>query len=143
MTITEKPSKINNRDPNYMGVHQWVKRHYGSASKCENGHEAKTYQWANITGIYERDIANFKQLCRSCHAKLDMTNYSRKVSAEKLKGNTYRRKAVSQYKNGKKLRTYPTLGDAAAKVGVVRSAISNALTGRSRSAGGYEWRIVS
>lgn len=141
MTITA--SKTDTRDPEYMNIHRWLARHYGPAKKCVNGHDAKTYQWANITGIYERDIKNFQQLCRSCHCKIDYSEYQRQFHSKRMTGNTYRRKAVAQYKNGKKLRTYPTVTDAAKHVGVVRTAITNVITGRAKKAGGYEWRVVS
>ena len=38
---------------------------------CENCGEQKSYDLANISGEYKRDINDFKWLCRSCHIKED------------------------------------------------------------------------
>lgn len=59
---------------NYSSVHKWIVRWYGKATKCENPDcpkKSKVFDWANLTGIYEKNIKHFKQLCRACHAKLD------------------------------------------------------------------------
>lgn len=55
----------------YQGVHNYVRTrlpHYGICQEC--GLEKKT-DLANVTGIYQRDLTNWKWLCRSCHWKLD------------------------------------------------------------------------
>jgi len=73
-------------NPSYRAVHQWLYQNYGNACKCENPKciyprkdkrgnlmsKPKQYQWANINGIYKRDIKNFKQLCASCHKLYDL-----------------------------------------------------------------------
>lgn len=137
-----KPSTINSRDPKYMNVHQWLIRKYGRAQRCENEsqHIGRNYQWANVTGEYEKEVKNFKQLCRSCHAKLDMTEYCREQTRKRMIGNTNCRKPVSQQtKEGRELRRFVSLEEASKEVGVVRTAISNCLTGRSNSAAGSKW----
>lgn len=68
----------------YEGLHAWILRNFGKASKCENknckyprivndGREILTYpkrfEWANISGKYKRDINDFFQLCPSCRRK--------------------------------------------------------------------------
>lgn len=76
----------NENNPSYRAVHQWLYQTYGNANKCENPNciyprkdrrgnmmvKPKQYQWANITGVYSRDIRNFKQLCSSCHKLFDL-----------------------------------------------------------------------
>lgn len=57
-----------------MALHDWIKRYYGLASKCENRKclgKSKIYQWANISGKYKRRRSDFKQLCVSCHRRYD------------------------------------------------------------------------
>ena len=126
----------------YNSAHLWLYRTHGKASYCSNDvSHTGTFQWANITGVYEKDLSNFTQLCRSCHAKLDTSDYQRELSAERLKGNTYRRKTIHQYTlDGQLVDKYPSLTHAAHKVGIVRTAISNCLTGRSKKAAGYKWQ---
>lgn len=57
----------------YMGIHHWIKKQLGKASKCVvcDGRESQNYQWANISGEYRRDLSDWIQLCASCHAKYD------------------------------------------------------------------------
>lgn len=68
----------------YGGLHNWIKRAYGKAKKCENllclG-RSKDYTWAKIKGKkYVRKIENFMQLCRSCHI-----SYDKRISKLKFK----------------------------------------------------------
>lgn len=57
----------------YTTKHTWIYRNHGKANKCEfnKEHTGREYQWANISGEYKRDISDYRQLCRSCHAKYD------------------------------------------------------------------------
>jgi len=57
----------------YHGLHTWLIKQYGKATKCEhcNIKTTKRYEWANISGEYKRYISDWKQLCSSCHHKFD------------------------------------------------------------------------
>lgn len=70
----------------YGSIHDWIKYHYGKASKCENPScvypkkskngvlsKAKIFDWALKKGsdYSNRSRENFIQLCRSCHKKYD------------------------------------------------------------------------
>lgn len=56
----------------YTAKHDWIRRHYGHASKCEHcGIKNSKYQWANKDGKYRRGVSDYIQLCRSCHGKYD------------------------------------------------------------------------
>jgi len=62
----------------YYGVHDWIKKHYGTPSKCEIcglDDVNRVYHWANLSGNYLRDRNDFKRMCVSCHRKYD---YNRK-----------------------------------------------------------------
>lgn len=73
-------------NPSYRAVHAWIVKKYGKAKQCENtkcvyprknkrGYmmfAPKSYQWANISGTYKRDRADFKELCASCHKLFDL-----------------------------------------------------------------------
>jgi hypothetical protein len=75
--ISKIPSIVTNfKDgrANYSSVHKWIVRWYGKANKCENpmcSKKSKMFDWANIAPTYEKNIKNFRQLCRSCHTKID------------------------------------------------------------------------
>lgn len=59
----------------YSGLHTWISRLYGPASRCENRScegKGKRYEWANISGEYRRDRNDFLELCSSCHRRWDI-----------------------------------------------------------------------
>lgn len=82
----EKHWNWNEKEPSYRAVHEWLRKTYGNACKCENPNcvyprkskrgkwiiKPTQYQWANINGIYKRNVNNFIQLCPSCHKLFDM-----------------------------------------------------------------------
>lgn len=59
----------------YFGVHQWLRKVYGKADRCENKNCLKksgTFQWALLKGHkYVRDRKSYMMLCRSCHSRYD------------------------------------------------------------------------
>ena len=66
----------------YGGIHQWLKKEFGKANKCENPDcpykDPKGYEWAKLKDKeYERNRKNFRMLCRGCHHKYDLTKESR------------------------------------------------------------------
>jgi hypothetical protein len=63
----------------YAAKHMWISKHYGKARKCENDsyHVARRYEWANISGQYKREREDCKQLCPSCHRRMDMKDMCR------------------------------------------------------------------
>lgn len=57
----------------YAARHQRVYILYGKAYKCERCRTktAKRYEWANLSGEYKLERTDWKQLCVSCHRRLD------------------------------------------------------------------------
>lgn len=71
-------TKLGEKNPNWIGdkinckaVHLWITRNYKKPELCEECKEQKAYDLANITGIYSRDIQNYRWLCRHCHMSMD------------------------------------------------------------------------
>lgn len=66
----------------YQEIHHWLRKNFGKATKCDNKDCTKksvSYQWALRTGFeYYFKRKSFQMLCRSCHAKIDVTAYTRK-----------------------------------------------------------------
>lgn len=62
----------------YHGLHIWVTNHKGKPSFCEccKKTDRKTYEWANISRKYRRDLNDFIRLCKSCHTKYDRRRLS-------------------------------------------------------------------
>lgn len=55
----------------YDAVHSWLRRHYKKKGVCEECEEKRKTQWSNISGDYKRDRKDFRELCYSCHTKID------------------------------------------------------------------------
>lgn len=149
MTGQHKKPHFNFKGDNvgYSGVHLWLYKYYGNASKCSFvgmgcTEKSKSYQWANISHEYKRDRSDFMEMCRSCHAKFDCTEYKRERMRKLTKGITPpNARSVSQYsKKGQFIKKYKTLAEAAKELGMVRTSISNALSGSAKTAGGFIWR---
>ena len=65
----------------YGGLHIWVRKNLGSASKCvhcgltEIPEGMKRYfQWANKSHQYKRDLNDWIELCVKCHKAYDKAN---------------------------------------------------------------------
>lgn len=55
----------------YYGLHNWVKRNRGKATKCEFCGSHHMVQWANKSHQYLHDLSDWIELCKSCHNKYD------------------------------------------------------------------------
>jgi hypothetical protein len=59
----------------YWNIHTWLRRHYGSANRCENKcgeTRLDHFEYALIHGKkYERNRENFIMLCKKCHHLYD------------------------------------------------------------------------
>lgn len=56
---------------NIMWLHAWVRKRIPKPEICPDCNMRPPYDLANMTGIYNRDLENWKYLCRSCHIKSD------------------------------------------------------------------------
>jgi len=55
----------------YVAIHAFLKRNHKRPKKCWwCGKECQT-EWANMVGVYTRDVSNYRPLCRQCHMKYD------------------------------------------------------------------------
>lgn len=58
----------------YRSLHQWVARRLGTPQLCENCDNASgstIFDWANISGEYQKDLSDWARLCRWCHQNFD------------------------------------------------------------------------
>lgn len=67
-------NRLGNNNPNWVGdkikkkpVHSWVRRYLTKPELCEMCKIRPAYDLANVTGIYSRDLNNWKYYCRKCH----------------------------------------------------------------------------
>jgi hypothetical protein len=127
----------------YFYLHKWLRQTYGRASYCSNNesHIRNRYHWANISGAYRWDIRDFKQLCTSCHKRMDMTDEIRKKAALNAQNNRNRSVPTNQYtKDGVFIKRWPSGRVAALTLGIDYSTLNNNVVGRYKSAGGYIWK---
>lgn len=151
-------------DVEYQRIHKWLRITFGKANKCEMKMckiiEAKRYEYALIRGKkYERKRENFMMLCKSCHVKYDFTETTRKKMRDyrigkKQSKNTVKKRSLSILSSGKLLKnvdkfsslgvyieSYTGIEKAALINNCSKTSISNALHGRSRTSGGYIWKL--
>jgi len=55
----------------YQALHEWVRRNKPQPEFCESCNKNKSYEVANISQKYKRNINDYEWLCRSCHMKKD------------------------------------------------------------------------
>lgn len=74
----EKSPKWKGDKAGKSAIHNWIKRNYGKANKCENIDclgKSKKFEWANLKNHkYSHDIKHYKMLCTSCHQIFDGNN---------------------------------------------------------------------
>lgn len=62
----------------YYALHHWIYREYGRPDTCEHcqtaGLTGHKIHWANKSGEYLRDRADWLRLCASCHKRYDKEN---------------------------------------------------------------------
>lgn len=88
--IGEKARAWKGDKAGYHAKHLWIVKHYGNASKCEmcDTKSSKRFEWANISGKYLRSRDDYRQLCPSCHRRLDYGNVCKR-GHEFTEENTY------------------------------------------------------
>ncbi len=59
----------------YSALHKWVKKMLGQPNRCEQcgkeGLFGKRIGWANVSGLYKRELTDWIRLCKSCHHYYD------------------------------------------------------------------------
>lgn len=60
------------KDTEYRDIHYWVEKQLGKPMVCSDCGVMgrKRYHWANLSGEYKQDLADWKRLCVPCHAKI-------------------------------------------------------------------------
>ena len=77
----EKHPNWKGDEVGYFALHAWLQRKVGKAECCENRKDgclpfkcsgkSETYNWANRSKLYKRDLTDWPSLCMSCHMRCD------------------------------------------------------------------------
>ena len=59
-------------------LHEWIKKRKSKSNLCEKCNERPTFDLANISGKYKRDVNDYEWLCRRCHMMSDGRLYARR-----------------------------------------------------------------
>lgn len=85
----ENHHKWKGNDVGIDGIHQWLKKYYGKANRCESINclkLSKIFQWALLKGKeYERKRENFWQLCIKCHLLYDSLSHTKPYKTRQIK----------------------------------------------------------
>ena len=137
--------KIKLRNGGYFAIHSWLARHYDKADRCEGKNcrgNSTNYHWAKLPDKeYAHDRDNFIRLCVSCHRLLDFTEEIRQKMSEAHRGQKPNnvRSVMQTGIDGAVIKIYNDIDQAAKECGILRTAIMNALAGRSKTSGGFKW----
>lgn len=151
-----KRYKFNGKEYSYAQAHYWIKNRLGKADHCSNAACLKRsviFEWSNVSHKYMLDEKDWKQLCRSCHIRTDLTQKGKEFRSKRAMGNKWASNSrgklritshsVYQYSlDNKCLDTYDSLTQASLFSGVSTSSISNCISGRIKTAGGFIWKYI-
>lgn len=91
-----KKARWKNHSLDYGALHTWLKNNFGKANHCELCKVGTKFNWSNKTGIYNRDMKNWWQLCLSCHRK-----YDARPEHDKKRSATMKKRVLERTRNSK------------------------------------------
>ena len=103
----------------YHALHDWVRKYKNIPDNCEVcGKKSNKLDAANISGLYKRDLNDFKFLCKKCHSRFD---YESRPKGEKSNLSKLKEKdIISIFKFREIGMTYTDIGKL---YGVTKTAI--------------------
>lgn len=130
------------RTRSYASIHQFLIRTYGKAPFCvwDSKHQSTKFEWANVTGKYTTELEDYLPMCPSCHRRFDFTEETRqKMSATRKGKPACNKQPVNQFHKGILVASYESVSQAAKRVNLCVTSISNNISGYSKTAGGFVW----
>jgi hypothetical protein len=64
-------------------LHRWVRKCFPAPERCQGCKQIKRLDLANVTGVYNRELKNWRYLCRTCHTTLDGNAYKAWITRKK------------------------------------------------------------
>jgi hypothetical protein len=59
----------------YSAKHTWLWRNMTKTGTCTNCGAVRKTEWANVSGEYHHDPADYVELCVPCHRRRDLARY--------------------------------------------------------------------
>lgn len=141
MTIQQRGKGLRAENRNlYENIHQWLNKNFKKMGLCQRcGTKGVTEFALKKDETYRKERDAFLELCKSCHRKMDYTEKSRQslIARNTGKPSPRRQKVAMVGIDG--WQKFQSLKEASIVTGISRTAISNCLTGRAKTAGGYKW----
>jgi hypothetical protein len=83
----------------YRTLHNWVERELGKSSYCSfcKKTDLKRYHWANVSGLYKRDLSDWIRLCVKCHKEYDKYRTTSASDFFNIKGKHYSTRKEGTY----------------------------------------------
>lgn len=92
----EKNGEWKGSNVGYTALHDWVKRYLGPAMGCQACGDTKKSEWANVSHEYKRELSDWVNLCRACHAIYDSgENWGKARKVWFASGNNYLERRLS------------------------------------------------
>lgn len=139
----------------YVYLHQWVRKNKGKPSECSKcyivgfqrpgKYGGWSIQWANIDGRYRRNLDDFIALCVKCHRRHDGISEEQKIKmslAHKGKPGNRALPILKVSLNGEIIARYSSAKEAYKETRILNTSIANVIAGKSKTAGGFQWRLV-
>lgn len=81
LTAGDKNPRWMGDKVSYPALHRWMRKTLGQPDTCEQcgrlGLSGNKIEWANKSGQYKRDPADWLRLCKKCHCAYDETSKKR------------------------------------------------------------------
>ena len=100
--LKERNGAWKGSDIKYDALHAWINRNKPRSMFCEKcGEVTSKLDCANISGLYKRDISDFRWLCRKCHMIEDgrLERLQESKPKREVKNNLYKCANCKEFKN--------------------------------------------
>lgn len=127
----------------YANLHKWLNDNYKKRDTCDHcDFPANRIEWALKKGKrYSRNKDDYLNLCVPCHRKYDCTETQReKMRSVNIGNNNAGKRIIQMTVDGEYIKEFRSAAQAAKELGINRPNISNAATGKIKTAGGFTWR---
>jgi len=116
-------------------LHQFIRRRFKQPNKCKIcNKKTKKLDLANISQKYKREVDDWEYLCRKCHMKTDG-----RLKSFALLAGTHSVPIIQKTKEGKVIKKWSSIKEAATSVKRYQATIVHCLNGKTKTCAGFKW----